>query len=67
MNYALKIDGNRFEYEMNILLNLTNDNITYHEIPIKTIYFDKNRCSHFKAIKDSFRIYKQIFKYKKTR
>ena len=64
-DYMLNTPGNRYEYEMNVLLNLNNKNIKYHEIPISTIYFDKNRGSHFKIIKDSYRIYKAIFKWKK--
>ena len=64
-NYMLKIPGWRYEYEMNVLLNLRNDNIKYKEIPIETIYFDHNRKSHFNTLKDAYLIYKNIFKYKK--
>ena len=64
MDYMLSIPGNRYEYEMNVLLNLGKNNIKFHEIDIKTIYFEKKR-SHFNSIKDSFRIYKEIMKYKK--
>lgn len=64
-DYMLKISGDRFEYEMNILLNLKNNNIDYHEIPVETIYIDNNKSSHFKIFKDSYKIYKFIFKYKK--
>ena len=66
-DYLLSIDGDRYEYEMNALLNLRENGIGYHEIPIKTIYINKNETSHFKTIKDSYKIYKEIFKYKKTR
>ena len=67
IDYLLGIDGNRYEYEMNVLLNLRNNNIGYHEIPIKTIYINKNETSHFKTIRDAYKIYKEIFKYKETR
>lgn len=60
MDYNLKIPGNRFEYEMNVLLNLSKNNIDVHEIEIETIYFDNNKGSHFNTIKDSFKIYKEI-------
>ena len=63
--YMLKTEGNRYEYEMNMLLDLKKNNIEYKEIDIKTIYIGKNETSHFKVIKDSFKIYKQIFKHKK--
>ena len=64
-DYMLGISGNRFEYEMNVLLNLKNNHIKYHEIPIATIYIDNNKSSHFNTIKDSFKVYKVIYKWKK--
>ena len=63
--YMLSISGNRFEYEMNILLNLKNNNIKYHEIPIETIYIDNNKNSHFNTIKDSYKVYKVIYNWKR--
>lgn len=64
IEYMLGIKGNRYEYEMNVLLNLKKNNIDYHEIDIRTIYKDGNKSSHFKSIKDSYRIYKDIIKFK---
>ena len=61
--YMLSISGNRFEYEMNVLLNLKNNNIKYHEIPIETIYIDNNKSSHFNTIKDSYKVYKVIYNW----
>ena len=55
----IKINGDRFEYEMNVLKYLVNNKIDIHEVPIKTIYND-NR-SHFNSIKDSYRILKVMF------
>lgn len=63
IDYLLEVDGDRFEYEMNVLLNLSRNNITVHEITIKTIYIDKNSGSHFNTIKDSYKIYKEILKF----
>ena len=63
----LKHSGNRYEYEMNVLLNLKRNKIKYHEIALKTIYINKNETSHFNAFKDSYLIYKEILKNKKTR
>jgi len=65
MDYMLSIDGDRFEYEMNVLLNLKTKNIKVKEIDIEVIYIDNNSNSHFNGITDSIRIYKQILKYKK--
>lgn len=60
----LEINGTRYEYEMNVLLEISKRNIKISEVPIETIYHDKNNsCSHFNGIKDSFRIYKEIIKF----
>ena len=58
IDYMLSISGSRYEYEMNVLLNLKRNNIKVHEIDIKTIYLDGNKRSHFRALKDSYKIYK---------
>ena len=63
IDYLLEVEGDRFEYEMNVLLNLGRNNIKVHEITIQTIYIDKNSGSHFNAIKDSYKIYKEILKF----
>ena len=63
IDYMLNVEGNRYEYEMNVLLNLKNKNIKYKEINIKTIYHIE-KTTHYKKIKDSYRIYKEIIKYK---
>ena len=59
----LEIEGDRFEYEMNVLLELTRNNIRIAQVPIRTIYENDNSGSHFHALKDSMRIYIGIFKF----
>ena len=63
IDYMLEVEGDRFEYEMNVLLNLFRNNIKVHEITIQTIYIDKNSGSHFNKLKDSYKIYKEIIKF----
>ena len=54
----LKIEGDRYEYEMNMLINLANQDIKTKEVQIETVYEDKkNSTSHFNPIKDSIKIY----------
>ena len=65
IDYMLSIEGDRYEYEMNVLLNLKNNNIKFKEIDIETIYFNNNKNSHYNTLKDSLLIYKTIRKYKK--
>jgi len=54
----LSIRGNRFEFEMDMLIRAQKHNIHIFEIPIKTIYPDdpKDHVSHYNPIKDSIRI-----------
>ena len=63
MDDFLSIDGDRFEYEMKVLLYCARMNIPIYEIPIQTIYIENNRHSHFKTFRDSFYIYKEILKF----
>ena len=63
MDFNLNVKGERFEYEMNVLLYAPLENIKIKEIEIETIYFDNNSGSHFHTLKDSFRIYKEIIKF----
>ena len=57
------IPGERYEYEMNVLLTLAKDNTEILEHKIETIYENDNSQSHFHAVRDSFRIYKEILKF----
>lgn len=59
----LTINGERYEYETNVLIACKTEDIPIVEIPIKTIYIDKNCKSHFNPIKDSIMIYKLFIKY----
>lgn len=59
----LEIQGERYEYEMNVLLEFARDKIQIIEHEIETIYIDNNAQSHFDTVKDSLRIYKEILKF----
>ncbi len=56
----LKVDGDRFEYEMNQLIVCAREKIAMTPVPIHTIYHDENKGTHFHPIRDSWRIYKLI-------
>ena len=59
----LGIAGERYEYEMNVLLEFARRKIPIEEITISTIYMDNNAGSHFDTVKDSYRVYKEIIKF----
>ena len=58
-----RIDGERYEYEMNVLLKLRDMNIGVFEVPIETIYINDNAGSHFNPVRDAIKIYGVIFKH----
>ena len=59
----LEIEGERYEYEINMLLRLAADGVPIIEERIETVYEDNNSGSHFKTFRDSFRVYKEILKF----
>ncbi|MBQ2746749.1 MAG: phosphodiester glycosidase family protein [Clostridia bacterium] len=59
----LEVKGERFEYETNMLLKLSNQGVTFKEEKIETVYIEENRTSHFHPIRDSLRIYRFILAY----
>ncbi len=62
--FLLNIEGERYEYEMNMLLQCAESGINWTEVPIRTVYLDmKNTSSHFSTVRDSIRIYMTILKF----
>ena len=57
------ISGDRYEYEMNVLMEYAKQELSIREVPIETIYIDENSSSHFHPVGDSARIYKEILKF----
>lgn len=57
------IDGERFEYETNMLLHMKRMGIGFLEQPIETVYDEEEYSSHYNAVKDSWRIFKVMFKF----
>lgn len=59
----LKLPGDRYEYEMNMLLEASRLCLKLKEIDIETVYINNNSGSHFNPLKDSWRIYKRILMF----
>ncbi|QHJ69351.1 bifunctional glycosyltransferase family 2/GtrA family protein [Planococcus halotolerans] len=59
----LEVNGERFEYEMNVLAALRKNEIEVTEVTIETVYIDDNKSSHFNPLRDSFHIYKIFIFY----
>ncbi|MBE6028249.1 MAG: glycosyltransferase [Clostridiales bacterium] len=59
----LEIEGDRYEYEINMLMQLAAEGVPIIEERIETVYEDNNSGSHFRTIRDSVRVYKEILKF----
>ncbi|MEN8908099.1 MAG: bifunctional glycosyltransferase family 2/GtrA family protein, partial [Clostridiales bacterium] len=61
-NWLIEVEGSRFEYEMNILLEAEKKGYKFYEIEIETVYHKKH-STHFRAVEDSIKVYLPIFKF----
>ena len=52
-----------YELEMEMLLMAAEHNIQLNQIPIKTLYFNRNAHSHFNPWRDSFKIYRVVARF----
>ncbi len=60
----LALKGERYEYEMYMLLGAAEQHIPMREVFIETVYLDEeNSSSHFHPLRDSFKIYASILKF----
>ena len=57
------IPGNKYEYELNVLVTAHKEGMKVTGIDIKTIYENNNKNTHFKPIKDTFRIQRSLWSY----
>ena len=59
----LEVKGNRYEYEMNVLLDAVRKEVSVKEETIETIYLDNNSGTHYSPFKDTMRIFKEVIKF----
>lgn len=59
--FAMKVPGNRYEYEMRFLEEMHHHHLEYTTVDITTVYED-DRVSHFRVFQDSYLIYKHFFR-----
>ena len=57
------VDGERFEYELDLLLRASQDGIAVEEVEIETVYLDENASSHFRPVIDSARVYAPLLRF----
>jgi glycosyltransferase involved in cell wall biosynthesis len=63
LSWLVTVEGERFEYEMNMLLKAKNCNIEFKRVDISTVYPEGNHSSHFHTVRDSVLVYLPILKF----
>jgi len=63
MEKFISIPGDRYEYEINMLLHAARNGISILEETIQTVYIDDNSASSFHPVRDSLKIYMCILKF----
>ncbi|MDQ6423450.1 bifunctional glycosyltransferase family 2/GtrA family protein [Paenibacillus sp. LHD-117] len=63
LDWLCQVPGDRFEYEMNMLLEAPSAGYELVEVPIDTVYLDENKSSHFRPLADSARVYFPFLKF----
>lgn len=57
LTWMVNLKGERYDYEINMLINAKRCKLNFEPIPIKTVYFNNNSGSHYSTIKDSIPIF----------
>ena len=60
LSFMIDVSGERYEYEMNVLIACARASIPMIPLTIETVYENDNAGSHFHPVRDSIRIYKVI-------
>lgn len=58
--WLLTVAGDRFEYELRVLLEGARRGVPVAQVPIATVYLDGNASSHFSPVRDSLRVYRPL-------
>ncbi|MFJ6456281.1 GtrA family protein [Paenarthrobacter sp. NPDC091669] len=61
--WLVTVRGQRYEYELNLLLEAKRAGYGIECVEIATVYLDHNLGSHFRPVADSLRIYAPLLKF----
>ncbi len=61
-DWMLGLSGERYEYELNMLIHSKKVGLDIETITIETLYFNDNDGSHFRTVRDGGRVYFQMFR-----
>ena len=60
LQFMADVEGERFEYEMNVLIACARNRIPMIPVTIETIYENENKGSHYHPLRDSIRIFRVL-------
>lgn len=59
----LQIESNGYEFELEVLIAARRLSIAVREVPVRTIYRDGNRASHFNPLFDSMKVWFVLLRF----
>lgn len=57
LRWCAGIEGDRFEYEMNMLIRAAREHVELRQVSIQVIYYDNNAGSHLHTVRDAWRVF----------
>jgi glycosyltransferase involved in cell wall biosynthesis len=63
LGWLVGVPGERFEYEMNVLLAAVRGGHPIEQVEIATTYLDGNASSHFGSMSDAVRVYRALLRF----
>jgi len=60
LDWLADVPGDRFEYELNLLLRASRERLRIEQLQIATIYLQENSSSHFRPVQDSVRVLRPL-------
>lgn len=61
LGWLVDLEGDRFEYEINMLIEMSKQRLSYTEVEIQTVY-EADHSSHYATVKDSLAIAQTMLK-----
>lgn len=63
LEWVTSVEGDRFEYETNLLLEASRRGTRITEVSIETVYVAGNAASHFRPLVDSVRVFAPLMRF----
>lgn len=57
LDWCCAIGGERYEYEMNMLIRAAREHVPLRQVGIQTIYYNNNEGTHLHTVRDAWRVF----------